>query len=96
MLLLLMRVRLSKAKRFRYKHSDMEDLEKCLIQSKDCRRKLITTDGVFSMDGDIAKLKEIVDLANKYDALVMVDDSHGTGYIRKTGRGSMEYWVELI
>lgn len=92
-------VRLSKAKRFRYKHSDMEDLEKCLIQSKDCRRRLITTDGVFSMDGDIAKLKEIVDLANKYNALVMVDDSHGTGYIGETGRGSCEYCgveVDLI
>ncbi len=92
-------VRLCKAQRFRYKHSDMNDLERCLIESKDCRRKLIATDGVFSMDGDIAKLKEIVQLANKYDALVMVDDSHATGYIGDTGRGTCEYCgveVDLI
>ncbi|MCY1152523.1 MAG: glycine C-acetyltransferase, partial [Sphaerochaetaceae bacterium] len=92
-------VRLCKAQRFRYKHSDMKDLERCLIESKDCRRKLIATDGVFSMDGDIAKLKEIVQLANQYDALVMVDDSHASGYIGKTGRGTCEYCgveVDLI
>ncbi|MDC7249797.1 MAG: glycine C-acetyltransferase [Sphaerochaetaceae bacterium] len=92
-------VRLCKAQRFRYKHSNMKDLERCLIESKDCRRKLIATDGVFSMDGDIAKLKEIVQLANKYDALVMVDDSHATGYIGDTGRGTCEYCgveVDLI
>lgn len=92
-------VRLCKAQRFRYKHSNIKDLERCLIESKDCRRKLIATDGVFSMDGDIAKLKEIVQLANKYDALVMVDDSHATGYIGDTGRGTCEYCgveVDLI
>ncbi len=92
-------VRLCKAKRFRYKHSNMEDLERCLIEAKTCRRRLIATDGVFSMDGDIAKLKEIVKLANKYDAIVMVDDSHATGYIGETGRGTCEYCgveVDLI
>jgi glycine C-acetyltransferase len=92
-------VRLCKAQRFRYKHSDMKDLERCLKESKDCRRKLIATDGVFSMDGDIAKLKEIVQLANQYDALVMVDDSHATGYIGERGRGTCEYCgveVDLI
>ncbi|MGD1820102.1 MAG: glycine C-acetyltransferase [Pleomorphochaeta sp.] len=92
-------VRLCKAQRFRYKHSNMEELEKCLIESQNCRRRLIATDGVFSMDGDIAKLKEIVELANKYEAIVMVDDSHATGYIGKTGRGTPEYCgveVDLI
>ncbi len=92
-------VRLCKAQRFRYKHSNMEELEKCLIESQNCRRRLIATDGVFSMDGDIAKLKEIVALANKYEAIVMVDDSHATGYIGKTGRGTPEYCgveVDLI
>ena len=92
-------VRLCKAKRFRYKHSDMKDLERCLIESKESRRRLIATDGVFSMDGDIAKLKEIVALANKYEAIVMVDDSHATGYIGNTGRGTPEYCgveVDLI
>lgn len=92
-------VRLCKAQRFRYKHSDMNDLKRCLIESKDCKRRLIATDGVFSMDGDIAKLKEIVELANKYQAIVMVDDSHATGYIGKTGRGTPEYHgveVDLI
>ncbi len=92
-------VRLCKAQRFRYKHSNMVELEKCLIESQNCRRRLIATDGVFSMDGDIAKLKEIVALANKYEAIVMVDDSHATGYIGKTGRGTPEYCgveVDLI
>ena len=83
-------VRLCKAKRFRYKHSNMQELEQCLIDSKDSKYRLICTDGVFSMDGDIAKLDEICDLADKYDALVMVDDSHATGYIGKTGRGTPE------
>ncbi|MGD1821992.1 MAG: glycine C-acetyltransferase [Pleomorphochaeta sp.] len=92
-------VRLCKAQRYRYKHSNIKDLERCLIESKDSKRKLIATDGVFSMDGDIAKLKEIVNLANKYQAIVMVDDSHATGYIGKTGRGTPEYCgveVDLI
>ncbi|MDX9978122.1 MAG: glycine C-acetyltransferase [Candidatus Cloacimonadales bacterium] len=85
-------VRLSKAKRYRYKHSNMEELETHLKDSQDSKYRLICTDGVFSMDGDIAKLDKIVELAEKYDALVMVDDSHGTGYIGKTGRGTHEYY----
>ncbi len=94
-------VRLCKAKRFRYKHSNMEELEKCLQEAKECPRKIICTDGVFSMDGDIAKLDEICKLAEQYDSLVMVDDSHSTGYIGKTGRGTAEYYgltgkVDLI
>ncbi len=84
-------VRLCKARRYRYRHSDMEDLEKALREAKDARYRLICTDGVFSMDGDIANLKGICDLAESYDALVMVDDSHATGYIGKTGRGTVEY-----
>lgn len=84
-------VRLCKAQRFRYKHSNMQELESCLQQSSDLKYRLIVTDGVFSMDGDIARLNEICDLADKYDALVMVDDSHATGYIGKTGRGTPEY-----
>ncbi len=81
-------VRLCKAQRYRYKHSDMADLEKQLQDAQDAKYRLICTDGVFSMDGDIAKLKEICDLADKYDALVMVDDSHATGYIGKGGKGT--------
>src|ERR1043165_1462364 len=84
-------VRLSKADRYRYKNSDMADLERCLKEASKSRRKVIVTDGVFSMDGFIAKLDEICDLAEKYDALVMVDDSHATGFVGKTGRGSIEY-----
>jgi glycine C-acetyltransferase len=85
-------VRLCKAQRFRYKHSDMNELEQCLKDSQNLKYRLIVTDGVFSMDGDIVKLPEIVELADKYDALVMVDDSHATGYIGKTGRGTAEYY----
>lgn len=100
-------VRLSKAQRWVYKHGDMRDveeldeasgkelkgLERCLKEATQagCRFKVISTDGVFSMDGDIAKLKEICDLAEKYDALVMVDDSHSTGFMGKKGRGTHEY-----
>ncbi len=84
-------VRLCKAQRFRYKHSNMEELEKCLQEAKDTKYRLIVTDGVFSMDGDIANVKGICDLADKYDALVMVDDSHATGYIGATGRGTSEH-----
>ncbi len=84
-------VRLSKAARFRYKNSDMADLEHCLQESQSSRRRVIVTDGVFSMDGFIAKLDEVCDLAEKYNALVMVDDSHATGFVGKTGRGSIEY-----
>ncbi|NPA67295.1 MAG: glycine C-acetyltransferase [Chlorobi bacterium] len=84
-------VRLCKAARYRYKHSDMEDLENQLKTAQAQRFRIIVTDGVFSMDGDIAKLNEICDLAEKYDALVMVDDSHASGFIGKTGRGTHEY-----
>ncbi len=84
-------VRLCKAQRFRYAHSDMADLEKQLIAAADCKYKLIVTDGVFSMDGDIVKLDKICDLADKYNALVMVDDSHATGYIGASGRGTHEH-----
>jgi glycine C-acetyltransferase len=85
-------VRLCKAQRFRYKHSNMLDLERCLIDSAAAKYRIVVTDGVFSMDGDMAKLPEIVALAEKYDALVMVDDSHATGYIGKTGRGTAEHF----
>lgn len=85
-------VRLCKAQRFRYKHSNMKELEKCLKEASEAKYRLIVTDGVFSMDGDIAKLPKIVELADKYDALVMVDDSHATGYIGKNGRGTAEHF----
>jgi len=85
-------VRLCKAQRFRYKHSNMKDLEKCLREASEAKYRLIVTDGVFSMDGDMAKLPKIVELADKYDALVMVDDSHATGYIGKNGRGTAEHF----
>jgi len=84
-------IRLCKAQRFIYKHNDMADLEEQLKKSQDTRYRLTATDGVFSMDGDIAKLDKICDLAEKYDSLVMVDDSHATGFIGKTGRGTPEY-----
>ncbi len=84
-------IRLTKAQRFRFKHSDMADLEEKLKEAQSARFRVIATDGVFSMDGDIAKLDQICDLAEKYDALVMVDDSHATGFIGKTGRGTPEY-----
>ncbi|MDM8514905.1 glycine C-acetyltransferase [Desulfobacterales bacterium HSG16] len=84
-------VRLCKAKRFRYKNNDMDDLENQLKAAADCRFRLIATDGVFSMDGIIANLGDICDLADKYDALVMVDDSHAVGFIGKKGRGTHEY-----
>lgn len=98
-------IRLCKAQRWIYNHGNMSDteeldpatgktlkgLERCLKEAQSCRFRLIATDGVFSMDGDIAKLKEIVELADKYDALVMVDDSHSTGFMGKTGRGTHEY-----
>lgn len=84
-------IRLSKAQRLRYKNCDMQDLEAQLITAKDARIRLIATDGVFSMDGFIAKLREICDLADKYDALVMVDDSHAVGFMGKQGRGTPEH-----
>ncbi len=84
-------VRLCKAKRFRYANNDMADLEKQLQDAADCRYRLVVTDGVFSMDGSIADLKSICDLADRYDALVMVDDSHAVGFMGENGRGSHEH-----
>ena len=84
-------IRLCKAKRFRYKNNNMEDLRRKLEEAKDCRIKLIATDGVFSMDGIVADLKSICDLADEYDALVMVDDSHAAGFMGATGRGTAEH-----
>ncbi len=84
-------VRLCKAQRLRYKNNDMADLEEKLKEARDARFRLIATDGVFSMDGIIADLKSICDLAERYDALVMVDDSHAVGFMGKTGRGTHEY-----
>jgi glycine C-acetyltransferase len=84
-------VRLSKAARFRYKNNDMADLERCLKEASGARRRIIVTDGVFSMDGIVAKLDEICDLADKYSALVMVDDSHASGFMGKSGKGSIEH-----
>ena len=84
-------IRLCKAQRHRYANSDMQALEKALSDTRDCRTRLIATDGAFSMDGFIAKLDEITVLAERYDALVMVDDSHATGFMGPTGRGSAEH-----
>jgi glycine C-acetyltransferase len=84
-------VRLCKARRFVYEHADMEDLEAKLREAEPCRFRLIVTDGVFSMDGDVAPLVEICELADRHRALVMVDDSHATGFMGKTGRGTPEH-----
>jgi glycine C-acetyltransferase len=84
-------IRLCKASRLRYKNNDMTDLEARLKEARDARFRLIATDGAFSMDGVVANLKGICDLADRYDALVMVDDSHATGFIGPTGRGTPEY-----
>ena len=84
-------IRLCKAQRHRYSNSDMEALEKALQETQGCRTRLIATDGAFSMDGYIAKLDQITALAERYDALVMVDDSHATGFMGETGRGSAEH-----
>ena len=84
-------VRLCKAKRFRYANNDMAELEQCLKQAADARFRLIATDGVFSMDGVIANLAGICDLAEKYDAMVMVDDSHAVGFVGENGRGTPEH-----
>ncbi len=94
-------VRLCKAKRFRYTNADLEDLEDQLIQAQPQRFRIIVTDGVFSMDGNVAPLDKIVELAEKYDAMVMVDESHSAGVIGKTGRGTTEHYnllgkVEII
>ena len=84
-------IRLCKARRFILKHDDMDDFEAKLQEAQDARYRMVATDGVFSMDGDIARLDKICDLADKYDALVMVDDSHATGFVGKTGRGVHEH-----
>src|SRR5262249_46435608 len=83
-------VRLCKAQRFRYRHSDMTELEKGLKEAKSSRLRMIATDGVFSMDGDMARLADICELADRHDAVVMVDDSHATGFVGPTGRGTPE------
>ena len=83
-------VRLCKAQRFRYKHNDMADLKAKLEEAKGCRFKMIFTDSVFSMDGDLAKLPDICQLADQYDALVGIDDCHATGHLGATGRGGAE------
>ncbi len=85
-------IRLCKAQRFRYKNNDMADLETQLKEAKNCRFRLIATDGVFSMDGIIANLPAICDLADRYQALVMVDDSHAVGFLGNGGRGTPDYW----
>ncbi len=84
-------IRLCKARRYRYRHADMDDLIAQLVEAKDARTRLIATDGVFSMDGDIAPLDKIVAIAREHDALVMVDDSHATGFVGRRGRGSPEH-----
>ena len=84
-------VRLCKAERMRYRNNDMGHLEECLKEAQKFRLRMVATDGVFSMDGFVAKLKDICDLAERYDALVMVDDSHATGFMGKTGRGTPEF-----
>jgi glycine C-acetyltransferase len=84
-------IRLCKAQRQRYAHADMGELERCLASARDARTRLVATDGVFSMDGDVAPLREICDLAERYEALVMVDDSHATGFFGPTGRGTPEH-----
>jgi len=85
-------VRLCKAQRFRYKHSNMAELEQCLKDAQSAKYRIVVTDGVFSMDGDLARLPDIVRLCEIYDALVMVDDSHASGYIGATGRGTAEHF----
>ena len=84
-------IRLCKAARYRFKHNDMHDLEEQLKEASGARRRMIATDGVFSMDGTIAQLDKICDLAERYDALVMIDDCHSTGFVGKKGRGTHEY-----
>ena len=84
-------VRLCKAQRFRYEHNNMLDLETKLIEAKDCRSRIIVTDGSFSMDGTIAQLDKIVELADKHDAVIMIDECHSSGFLGKTGRGTHEY-----
>lgn len=85
-------IRLSKAKRFIYKHLDMNDLEEKLKEASGCRRKVVVTDGVFSMDGDIAPLPKIVELCQKYEAILVVDDAHGEGVLGNKGRGIVDHF----
>jgi len=85
-------IRLCKAKKYRYQNKDMSDLEEKLKESESCRSRLIVTDGVFSMDGIVAPLPEICDLADKYNALVFIDECHATGFLGETGRGTEEYF----
>src|SRR5262249_42118503 len=84
-------IRLCKARRWRYKHNDMTDIERSLIEAKDCRFRLIATDSVFSMDGDFARLPQICELADKYEALIMIDDCHATGSVGAGGRGTADH-----
>ncbi len=88
-------IRLCSAKRFRYRNNDPSDLEVKLKEASEARFRLIATDGVFSMDGSIANLPSICDLADKYDAVVMIDDSHATGFLGKTGRGTQEHYDDM-
>ena len=85
-------VRLCKAQRHRYSHCDMKDLEKCLLESASCRTRLVVTDGAFSMHGVLAPLDKIAELCDRHDAILVVDDSHATGFIGETGRGPLEYF----
>src|SRR5579871_1312566 len=84
-------IRLCKARRERYRHNDMTYLARCLMETKDCRFRLIATDSVFSMDGDYARLPEICELADKFDAMIMIDDCHATGFVGANGRGAAEH-----
>src|SRR5207302_4689836 len=88
-------VRLCMARRVRYRHGDMAELERGLKETSGCRLRMIATDGVFSMDGTLAKLPDVCDLADRYDAIVMVDDSHATGILGPTGRGTPEHFGVL-
>ncbi|OUU26043.1 MAG: glycine C-acetyltransferase, partial [Planctomycetia bacterium TMED53] len=85
-------VRLCKASRHRYQHRDMKDLERCLVESAGSRTRLVVTDGAFSMHGVLAPLDEIADLCDRHDAILVVDDSHATGFVGETGRGTPEYF----
>jgi len=85
-------IRLCKSKKYRYKHKDMNDLERMLAESQDCRSRLIVTDGVFSMDGNVCPLPDIKKLADKYDALIFIDECHATGFFGATGRGTEEFY----
>ena len=85
-------IRLCKSKKYRYRHKDMDDLERMLAESQDCRSRLIVTDGVFSMDGNVCPLPDIKRLAEKYNALIFIDECHATGFFGATGRGTEEFF----